>query len=97
MFEICRHGALRSQGTSVVPHEQMRINQQAVEHWELIVRASSGSGLDVTVASFPLRGLVQAIKGARYGEQRKGYVRLAEPFLREITVLNPRGLTELDR
>jgi hypothetical protein len=33
----------------------MRIIQQAVEHWELIVRASSGSGLDVTVASFPLR------------------------------------------
>jgi len=29
--------------------------------------------------------------------QRKGYLKLAGPFLREIIVLNPAGLTELDR
>ena len=29
--------------------------------------------------------------------QRKGYLKVAGPFKREIIVLNPAGLTELDR
>jgi CRP/FNR family transcriptional regulator, nitrogen fixation regulation protein len=40
---------------------------------------------------------VETVSRALSAFQRKGYLSLAGPFHRDITVLNPAGLTELDR